>query len=124
MTPETVLEAVDTVMSRPFEWGRCDCVLAAAAVFARLHGVDPLAGVGRWSGHRDASRIMRRGGGLAAMAETQASAIGLARGHAAGGLAICADGRSLLVCIQPGMWAGKTKTGYAILRQAGCGWHA
>ena len=124
MTPETVLEAVDAVMSRPFEWGGCDCVLAAAAVFERLHAVNPLAGAGDWRGPSGAARMLRRGGGLARLAEAQAQAVGLRGGHATGGLAVSADGRSLLVCIQPGMWAGKTKSGFAVVRQAGQGWHA
>ena len=124
MTPETVLGAVDAVMNRPFVWGVCDCVLAAAAVFERLHGVNPLARAGEWQGRSGAARMLRQGGGLARLAEAQARVIGLQDGHATGGLAVSADGRSLLVCIQPGFWAGKTKSGFAIVRQAGQGWHA
>lgn len=124
MTADDVLAAVDAVMSRPFVWGPCDCCTAAADAYLRLWGVDPMAGRRGYRGRIAAGRMMRAAGGLARMAADQARAMGLQDGHRIGGLAVAVNGRSLLVCIQPGQWAGKTMTGFAIVRQAGQGWHA
>lgn len=124
MTPETVLAAVDAAMSRLFEWGVADCCLSACDTFASLWGVDPIAAYrGQYEGLRGAAALIRESGGLPALAETVASSLGLTEGHAPGGLALSTDGRSLLICIQPGQWAGKTETGFAIVRAAGRGWH-
>ncbi|WP_404811458.1 DUF6950 family protein [Gemmobacter serpentinus] len=119
-----MLATVDAVMSCAFAWGGCDCVGAASAVFAALHGRDPLEGVSAWRGPAEAMRIIKAGGGLERLATAQARRLGLREGHAIGGLAVSVDARTLLVCIQPGIWAGKTKTGFAIMRQAGRGWYA
>lgn len=124
MTPDQVLTAVEAVMGRPFEWGAADCCTAACDVFAALWGVDPMAEIrAQYTGLKGAAALIRENGGLPAMAESIAAQAGLSAGHAAGGLALSHDARSLLVCIEPGAWAGKTQTGFAILRQAGKGWH-
>lgn len=122
MTPETVLETVEAVMLRPFEWGPCDCCSAACDVFVRLWGFDPMSPVRGYVGARDAARVI--GGDLGALADRLAVEARLTSGHASGGLALSVDGRSLLICITPGQWAGKTKGGFAILRAADRGWHA
>lgn len=113
-------------MSRPFAWGPADCVSAACDVFARLWGVDPLA---PWRGYRSragAVAILRQMGGLDALAAAMALGCGLSSGHAPGGLALSRGPgpRSMLVCVAPGVWAGKSRNGFAILRDAGKGWHA
>lgn len=116
----------ERVMLRPFEWGACDCCSSACNVFASIWGVDPMAPVRGYSGPLGAARLMRRTEGLAALAETLAARAGLAEGHATGGLALSEDTggqRSLLICITPGLWAGKSKDGLAILRRAERGWH-
>lgn len=124
MTPETVLEAVDAVMSRPFAWGPCDCMSAACATFARLRGLDPWEPWQGYAGRAEAMRVVRGAGGLDALAAEVAARAKLTDGHAPGGLALSIGRhRSMLVCIQPGLWAGKTRHGFGILTQAGRGWH-
>lgn len=125
MTPEQVLEAVDTVMSRPFEWGPCDCCSAACDVYAALWGLDPMAPVRtQYTNLRGAASLIRESGGLPALAQRLADQAGLIEGDAVGGLALSTEGRSLLICITPGQWAGKTEGGFAILQTAWKGWHA
>lgn len=109
-------------MLRPFEWGPCDCCSAACDVFARLWGFDPMGPVRGYVGARDAARVI--GGDLGALANRLAAEARLTPGHTSGGLALSVDGRSLLICITPGQWAGKTRGGFAILRAADRGWHA
>lgn len=127
VTPERVMVEVERVMSHPFLWGPCDCCSAACRVFHSLWGIDPMAGVSAYQGPLQAARLIRAHGGLEPMADTMAGAAGLRPGHAIGGLAISpatARHRAILVCIQPGLWAGKSKSGFAILRTAEKGWHA
>lgn len=117
---------VERVMSRPFEWGPCDCCSASCDVFAALWGFDPMMPVRGYSGPLGAARMMRRAGGLPVLAEALAAQAGLTLGHAIGGLALSQDAgvrRSLLICIMPGLWAGKSKEGFALLRRAEQGWH-
>lgn len=124
MTPTQVLTTVDAVMSRPFEWGAADCCTAACDVFTVLWGIDPMAAIrSQYTGLKGAAALIRENGGLPAMAESIAAQTALSEGHAIGGLALSHDARSLLICIEPGQWAGKTQTGFAIVRQAGKGWH-
>lgn len=124
LTPEAVLAAVEAVMSRPFEWGPCDCCSAACDVFARLHGVDPIADLRpQYAGLRGAASLIQESGGLPALAASVAARLQLTAGHASGGLALSVDGRSMLVCIHPGQWAGKTQNGFGIVAQAGTGWY-
>ena len=122
MTPEKVLETVEAVMSQPFEWGPCDCCSASCDVFLRLWGFDPMAPVRGYIGPRQAAEVI--GGDLGALADRLAAGARLVEGHQTGGLALSTDGRSLLICITPGQWAGKTRRGFAILRSAAKGWHA
>lgn len=125
MTPEKVLETVEAVMLRPFEWGPCDCSSAACDVFLRLWGIDPMASVrAQYADKRGAAILISQMGGFRAMAHGLAARSGLAEGHVTGGIALSGDLRSLLICITPGHWAGKTRGGFAILRAADRGWHA
>lgn len=126
VTPDRVMAEVERIMSRPFEWGPCDCCSASCDVFAALWGVDPMAPVRGYSGPLGAARMIRRVGGLPTLAETLAVRSSLTVGHATGGLALSAghrERRALLICIMPGLWAGKSKDGFAILRHADRGWH-
>lgn len=124
VTPMVVFSAVDRIMSRPFEWGASDCCSAACDVFAALWGRDPMQMVRGYDGAAGAGRMIARHGGLLPLAEWLADASALLPGHAVGGLAVgVADGRqSLLVCIEPGTWAGKSLRGFAIVRSALAGW--
>ncbi len=118
---------VERVMLRPFEWGPCDCCSAACAVFHALWGIDPMAPFRGYRGALSAARLMRRHGGLEVMAGMMADRAGLIPGHRIGGLAISPAAlrhRAILICIEPGLWAGKSKHGFAMLRAAAKGWHA
>lgn len=134
LTPEAVLAEVDRIMSEPWSWGLSDCSASACDVFAALHGVDPLAPVrGSYGSPIGAIRLIQRWGGFAEMANALAVSAGLQIGQGAPGeiglsmpgAASWPDGaarglenRCLLICVQPGHWAGKTMTGYAIISNA------
>lgn len=133
MTPDKVLEEVERVMSVRWSWGSADCCACAADVFAALHGVDPMAPVrGMYDDAMGAYRLIRDWGGFPAMAEAMARISGLSVGSGqpgeiglsepgnAGG----PDGRAMLICIQPGQWAGKSEMGFTILPGAERSWRA
>lgn len=124
MTPERVLAAVDRIMSRPFEWGPSDCCSAACDVFAALWGFDPMAPLRDYTGARGAALMLARGGGLRPLADRVLTDAGLVPGHAPGGLGLALFGgrASLLVCVKPGLWAGKSLRGFALVRAAEMGW--
>lgn len=128
ISASVVMAEVERVMSRPFAWGgrACDCSSAACDVFAALWGIDPLAPFRSYSDRAGALRLIRAHGGAAVLADAMAARAGLRAGHAIGGLALSGPPhrRSLLVCIEPGIWAGKSLNGFAILRSAEKGWHA
>lgn len=133
MTPEQVLAEVDRVMSARWEWGVSDCCTCAADVFHSLHGIDPMAPVrGMYDDAMGAYRLIRDWGGFPAMADAMAriaclkvgtgqpGEIGLSAPGNAGG----PDGRAMLICIQPGQWAGKSEMGFTILPGAERSWRA
>lgn len=124
LAPAVVMAEVERVMSRPFEWGPSDCCSAACDVFAALWGVDPIARLRGYSGERAALRLMSQHGGLPALCDQIAREVGLICGHASGGFGLASiEGRaSLLICIEPGLWAGKSLRGFALLRSAHKGW--
>ncbi|MEC9433867.1 MAG: hypothetical protein VYD87_13270 [Pseudomonadota bacterium] len=119
------LAAVADVMSRPWAWGQADCCTAACDVFARLHGVDPMASLrGGYATRREAMRIIRSRGGWERMAAELAAAAGL-RGGAGepGEIGVTLNGArgSLVICVAPGQWAGKTASGFSTVRAvSGC----
>lgn len=126
VTPQRVMAEVERILSRPFAWGPCDCCSAACDVFAALWGIDPMDPVRGYAGPIGAARMMRRAGGLPMLAETLAEKAGLTVGHASGGLALSpgmGTRHALLICIMPGLWAGKSKEGFALLRRADRGWY-
>lgn len=126
LSPERVMAEAERIMSRPFAWGPCDCCTAACDVFAALWGIDPMAPVRGYGGPLGALRMIRRAGGMPALAQSLAGRAGLRDGHAVGGLALSdvpGSRQSLLICIQPGLWAGKSKAGFALVRTAQKGWH-
>lgn len=131
MTPDEVMEEIERVMSTRWEWGVSDCCAASCDVFAALHGVDPMATVrGTYDDAVSAARLIREWGGFVAMADAfarscclmvgtgQTGEIGLSAPGDAGG----PDGRAMLICIEPGAWAGKTEFGYAVLPGAERSW--
>lgn len=127
MTPSNVVDEVDRVMSCPFVWGQSDCFASACDVFHAMYGVDPLTPLrGRYGTATGAARIIRSWGGFMSMTQSlmiianlrpgqgETGEIGVsARGFGAG-----PEGRSMLICVQPGEWAGKTIDGFAIVGNA------
>lgn len=118
------MEEVERVMGDRWQWGVRDCCSSAADVFLALHGIDPMAEVrGTYSTAIGAYRLIRDWGGFPAMADAMAriagleigtgqpGEIGLSEPGNAGG----PDGRAMLICIQPGQWAGKSEMGFVVL---------
>lgn len=64
--------------ARPFAWGDCDCSLWVADWIWQVRGIDPAAPLrGSYSGEDAAMAIIRRAGGLAALAASLAERAGL-----------------------------------------------
>lgn len=133
LTPLAVMAEVDRIMSAHWQWGAADCCTGASDVFAALHGFDPMAPVrGQYDTALSAYRLIREWGGFAAMAQSLADIAGLrASDGLPGDIGLSPVGategperRALLICIQPGAWAGKTDTGFAILPTAERCWRA
>jgi hypothetical protein len=124
VTPERVMVEVERVMSRPFAWGPCDCCSAACDVFAALWGCDPMTGLRCYTGAAQAARMLAAEGGLRPWAERVARRAGLVPGHAPGGFGLAEFGgrASLLICVRPGLWAGKSLRGFALVRTVEKGW--
>lgn len=131
LTPDVVMAEVDRVMSAPWAWGAADCCVSVADVFLALHGVDLAHRYrGTYSTAIGAARIVRQWGGFRDMAQHLATEGGLvvsdaapgAVGVSAGGVANGLEGRAMLICVQPGIWAGKSLDGYVILSNAERSW--
>lgn len=127
LTPDAVMAEVERVMGVRWRWGSADCCTASCDVFSALYGIDPMMSVrGTYDSAVSAARLITRWGGFAEMAEALAQSarlsvsagrsgdIGLSSPGDAGG----PDGRALLICIQPGAWAGKSDLGFTILPNA------
>lgn len=103
-------------MLRPFEWGAADCCTAACGAFADMHGFDPMA---HWRGYRTAREAYRNLGPdpIGTIRETLERA-GLVAGAEIGGIGLMLHKNrpSLLLCVGPDLWAGKTQNGLALLR--------
>ena len=133
LTPDTVMETVERIMSVRSDWGATDCCLTACDVFAELHGIDPMAPVrGAYADVIGAARLLRTYGGFVSMAEALMGAAGLTVsdgrtgeiGLSSAGVGQGPERRCLLICVEPGVWVGKTELGYGIVRNAERCWHA
>lgn len=130
LTPDAVMEQVERIMSAPWVWGQSDCATSASTVYQALWGIDPIGPVrGTYSDAIGASKLTRNWGGMYRMVETFCLIAGLRpSGAVPGAVGISPEGaskftesRTALICIQPGVWAGKTHDGFAILNNAdGC----
>lgn len=125
VTPDAVRAAALEIMARRWVWGVSDCSAAACDVFARLHGVDPLAPLrGRYRTAAEARAA--QGPDWAVVCRGLAARAGLVEGAevpGALGLIRHAEGLALAVCIRPGLWAAKTLGGVAeVQAEAECCW--
>ena len=120
--PAEVIGAAFDVMSGPWEWGRSDCLASACAGFRQLTGVDLFAEMrGTYSSRAGSARIIRQRGGLVPMCEARAREFGLrSGGEETGDIGIVAfPGMSwtvLALCVRPGLWVARTRTGAAVHR--------
>ena len=114
-----VLAVALEVMDRPWCWGEADCCTAACDVFARLHGVDPMAPLrGRYHSGARAARLIAQWGGWLAMGDGLAERAGLVRVACGqpGDIGIIRDAQGALalgIRTERG-WAGKTRQGMAL----------
>lgn len=126
VTPDAVFAAVDDHMGGPMIWGQSDCTASACAVFAALHGVDPLQPLrGTYDSPITAARMIRRAGGMLSLGRRLARVAGLRPcGEVPGAIGVLRnDGRLVAaICLMPGKWAAKTADGFAIEREAVCAW--
>lgn len=126
VTPAAVrAAALDIMTARRWVWGVSDCSAAACDVFARLHGVDPLAPLrGRYRTAAEARAA--QGPDWAAVCRALAARAGLVeRAEVPGALGLIrqAEGAALAVCIRPGLWVAKTPGGLTELTvEAECCW--
>jgi hypothetical protein len=63
----TLADYIAANLSKPFEWGRLDCVLFARDWVRHATGIDHLAGYPAWHNEKEARRLMRKLGGLEAL---------------------------------------------------------
>ena len=125
-----ILAACLDLMDRPWQWGVADCCTAACDVFARLHGIDPMAPLrGRYSTRLGAGRLIARHGGWQAMGDALAARSGLVvmeEGRPGDLGLIDAGGGTLAlgICTAPGVWAGKSESGMATVYGARRAWGA
>jgi len=117
VSADDAMAAVLDVMAGPWVWGVSDCCSAACDVFARLHGIDPMAPLrGRFASRAEALRLIRSAGGWRPMCADLAARAGLRAGiGGAGELGLVRGGGrlSLAVGVGHGMWAGRVDGGFA-----------
>lgn len=78
---DALIAYLDAHLATPFVWGSHDCVTFAAGAVEAQTGRDPLASVTRWSSIREAFRVIKSYGGLAAAVDTVLSEIPPALAH-------------------------------------------
>ena len=122
----SVMDVVLAVMTRRWEWGVADCCTAPCDVFARLHGVDPMASLrGVYSSRSSAEIVITGMGGMVAMAERLAARAGLRDGIGGEGeIGVSGErpeGRVLCICVGDA-WAAKTARGFALIRGVDRAW--
>lgn len=124
LTPDQVMSAVERVMGEPWEWGRVDCCTSAADVFMELHGIDLARDYrGTYSTSIGAARLIKSRGGFRSMIESMAAAARLTVSNGECG-DIGLSGHTLVICVQAGIWAGKTEAGFATVPTADRAWNA
>ena len=116
-----VLDAAFDEMGGPFGWeGQSDCSATACAAWRRLTGIDLMAGLrGLYASRSEAVALIRSRGGFGPMWRAQAAARGLREGREAVGAigVIRVSGADYLVlglCMRPGLWVAKSRTGAAV----------
>lgn len=111
------------MMAGPFVWGRSDCCTSACDIYARLHGIDPMAPLrGRYSTARGAYRLIKAYGGWLPMFRELAAQADLTLTFDWGvgrlGLARVGEDFALVIGIEDGLWAGKVDGGMQAVSEA------
>jgi hypothetical protein len=125
--PDAVMDAVDQVMLRPWDWAAGHhCLGDVAEIVQRLGGPDLMARLrGRYASRRGAMRLVAGAGGLPELVARECKALGMLSGPAVPGAVATAFGEAgwcVVVCIEAGHWAGKTAAGYAVIAAELEGW--
>ena len=111
------------VMDRPWEWGEADCCTSVCDVFFRLYGIDPMACLrGKYSTKLGAIRKINSYGGFIPMSKVLADQHDLHECEPKVG-AIGAIDSSLLICVKPDLWLGKTLHGLSPVSSASVAYH-
>ena len=77
--PEKMNEAIDRHRATPFAWGTSDCCLFACDVILETTGIDPGADLrGAYASRLGAARVLKRLGGVEAIAEARCTEHGFA----------------------------------------------
>ncbi|MCA0848344.1 DUF6950 family protein [Salipiger thiooxidans] len=121
ITASDVLDAAFDEMGGPFGWeGQSDCSATACAAWRRLTGIDLMAGLrGLYASRAEAMALIRSRGGFTSMWRLQAASWGLIGGREVTGAigVIRVEGADYLVlglCMRPGLWVAKSRTGAAV----------
>jgi len=111
-----VMAHVLEVYDAPFEWGAADCCTSACDVFARMHGVDPMAPLrGQYATRDEAWALIRRWGGWRRMFVSLTALAGLSDGSGAEGelgLVKTEAGFTLATGVGGDWWAVKMDNGF------------
>lgn len=114
------------VMDRPWCWGAADCCTAACDVFLRLHGVDPMHPLrGRYNTRVGALRAISRRGGWEVMVRDLTAQAGLIPSDGKPGdlgLIQVGDIMAMGICVEGGVWAGKSQSGLATVPECVRSW--
>ncbi len=119
-SPSAAFDAASAEMVPPFDVAGRDCCRTAGLAFARLWGVNPVAGA-RYRSHAEARAFVRSFGGAAACHGALAQAAGLIEAPAAPGLigSIAVDGQPLPwvlgLCVAPDEWAVMGEAGMLVI---------
>lgn len=102
-------------LTKPFEWGRNDCVTFAAACVKAVTGEDHIENLrGDWFDERAAARLLRAGGGLSRLAEGCLGAEILPAMAQAGDIGITVQNGRDALCVCAGVhWHGPAAQGLA-----------
>ena len=130
MTPDRVLDTIEAVVVRPWNCAAgLHCIGDAGGVFRLLWGIDPVAGLrGRCTTPRGAMRVVAGAGGMDAMLQAEFAASGLVCGVGPGAIGIgttyeaAFGGLCAVICIEPGVWAGKSRGGFVVSKMSVGGW--
>ena len=121
ITAEEVVAAAFDAMDGPFDWGgAADCSATACAAFQRLTGIDLLFDLhGAYSNQSEALSLIKRRGGFLKAWTDQMALCGLSECEPeTGAIGVIHTenmvGRSLGLCVRPGLWVAKSQKGAAM----------